>query len=305
METEKLIIDSEKIIHILLKQLMYLKNENAYIRNKAGLNSLDDEALKNNIGAKPIINDAFENKIGANSLSNEASKNNIGANSIINDALENKMGANSLYNEASKNNIGAKHLINDAPENKVGDKSVFEALPALNGKGNTEIMLYTVFEQGLISALEQYIKTGDGQKTLYNYYAGFVEAVTDKNMEAAKMKEAAKNVILEDTHILPELIQIDVPSLEKLKVALYGHLPRTAMKDLYENVAYELFYLHNFGKATGTELRKSGILSKPGFTKHLTKLKEYGLIKKQPPSNYVLTENSKHILLKLFGVPKK
>ena len=156
-----------------------------------------------------------------------------------------------------------------------------------------------------MKALNEYIKTGDRQHTLYSFYENFVEAVSEKNTEAEKIKAAATILRLEDTHILPARITITLEVLEKMKVALHGYLPHTAPHDLYGTVTDELICLHNNGKATSNELREACGLSVPGFAKHLPKLQRLGLIVKQPPLNYVLTETSKHILLKTFGIAKK
>src|ERR1017187_5687241 len=118
---EKLEIEPDKIIHILLKHLMHLKNKIAFLENDAALNSFDK------------------------------------------DIQEKKLGINKLYDGKPKDDLGIKHIL--------------EALPELKADKIGVDLIYTVFEKGLLNALEQYIKNGDGQTTVYNFYTDFVEAV--------------------------------------------------------------------------------------------------------------------------------
>jgi len=345
-EAEKLHIDPEKIIHILLKHLMYLKNENAYLKNYVGIISSENGITENNIGINNLSGGIVEKNNGINNLSDGITEKNNGINNLSDGITKNNIGINNLSDGITENNNGINFFAdgiteknnginffadgiteknnginffadgiteknnginfsaNGITEKSIGTKFIFNALSTLDGNANANVLLYTVFEQGLINALNQYIKNGNGQNTLYSYYAYFVEAVEEKNLAASKLKEAAKNLRLEDTHILPQQITVDGDSLRKLSDGLHGYLPRTARWDLYLNVANELLLLHNAGKATGTQLRNIAQLSVPGFAKHLPKLKRSGLIIKDPPNNYILTGISKHILLKTFGIPK-
>ena len=132
-----------------------------------------------------------------------------------------------------------------------------------------------------------------------------MEAVAEKNEEAEKIKEAAKNFRLEDTHVLPAEILVDWASRYKVELALRGVLRNRSNEDLYETVAHELLQMHNARNVTSAQLRDFSGLSVAGFRKHLTMLQRLGFIKKLPPSNYTLTDLSKHLLLKTFGVPKE
>ena len=285
---EKLNIDKEKIIHILLKHLMLQRNEIAYIKNNAGINSEDNgiSKMKEGVSYAP---DGIE-------------KNEVGVSHVPDGIPKNEVGVNYVPDGIAKNEIGVSYVPDGIAENKVGVKSVFEALPTLNGGANTDTILYTIFEQQLLKALEQYIKIGDGKNSLYSYYKDFEQAVSEKNMEAEKIKAAERSIPLEETHILPDFITIDVASIQKVKIALRGHLPNAVRRDLYKKVAGEILFLHNARKATGNELREFGVLSILGFRKHLTRLKHYDLIKSTPPNSYVLSETSTHILLKIFGI---
>jgi hypothetical protein len=303
-EAEKLDIAPDKIIHILLKHLMVLKNENAFLKNYASIHSYENSIPEKNIGIKSLLDGIAEKNIGIKTPLDDTTQNNIGIKSSQDGIPEKIIGIKSSLDDILQKNIGIKSPFYGIPENNIGIKPVLEALPALNEGANADILLYSVFEQGLLNALNEYIKTGDGQNTLYNYYTDFVEAVAEKNLAASKIKEAEDNLPIEDTHTLPRQIMANDMALSKLRHALHGHLPRTSKWDLYENIALELLLLHNAGKATGTQLRKSAGLSIGGFAKHLPKLKRSGLIKNLPPSNYVLTSSSTHILLKTFGVPK-
>ena len=103
--------------------------------------------------------------------------------------------------------------------------------------------------------------------------------------------------------MLPAKISFDGFSRSKLEIALRDYLPRNSRKDLHRKVAYEMLHLYNYKQATTTELRELIGMSVAGYAKHLPKLMQYDLVKKQVPLKYVLTEKSNHILLELFGIP--
>ena len=199
---------------------------------------------------------------------------------------------------------GAKHADDSNKDLSDGAKHALDELPISTIDVNGGALLYSVFEQGLLNALEDYIKKGEGKTTLYAFYNDFVDAIEERNLAAAKAKDAVVELCLEDTHTLPLQITTAGTSFGKLSIALQGHLPRAFTGDTYKTLAHELLHLHNSGKATSAELRDFGGLSVAGFRKHLTKLVSLGLIKRQAPSNYVLTDKSTHILLELFGIQK-
>ena len=261
-EPQKLILLPERIIHILLKHLMLLKNENVFLNNYIGIKSIENPIPENRNG--PIY---------------------------------------SLGGIPEKRN-GTNDVIGSIPENEKGINPILDALPELSTDDNSNNLLYSVFEQELLSALQQYIKEGNGQNTLYSFYENFLNAISEKNSIAEKLKLAEANLSLEDTHTLPSQITIDNGSISKVRIALREHLPRVSRRDFQRTVARELLFLFNAQKATGAQLRTASGLSKAGYAKHQPLLKKYGFVVYQSPSNYVLTEKSKHLLLKLFGVPK-
>lgn len=303
-EAEKLNIIPEKIIQILLKHLMILKNENAYLKNKLDINSYSEGFPEKRIGINTSLEGTPEKRNGTNTSLDDVPEKRIGTNTSLEGTPEKGIGINTSLEGILEKEIGININFGGIPEKGNGINVVLGAISELKKGENTEYMLYRIFEQGLITALNEYIKTGDGLHTVYAYYHDFLKAINDKNNDTENLKKKAVTLRLEDTYTLPVKIAIDATSIEKLKSALHGYLPATAKHDLYINVAYELLLLHNNGKTTGTQLREFSGLSKSGFAKHLPKLKRMGLIKKQPPSNYVLTETSIHLLLKTFGVLK-
>ena len=269
-------IEERKIIHILLKHLMDLKNETAFLKNKLALNSSDDDLPENKVGTKNVQNGIKEKEDGTH---------------IVNNGIKEKEEGTHCLTEGIK-------------EIKDGTKSVMDGISILGTDGNGGTLLYSVFEKGLKMALEDYIKNGDGQNSLYRFYTHFEEAVEAQNLATAKIKDDASNVRLEDTHELPAEIPVDTASINKFRGVLRPHLQKRNASSVNATVSRELLLLHNAGKATGAELRGFSGLSEAGFKKHLPNLKRYGLVEKQPPLNYVLTDKVNHILLKLFGVAK-
>lgn len=289
-EAEKIIIHPERIIHILLKHLMFLKNENAYFKNKAGLQLPENAISDSGDGSKILLEDISEIGDGSKPLLEGIPGKGDGSKPLL-------AGIPEMVE-------GSKPLLEGISEKEDGSKPLWGGI---SGKGNGEKgnnWLYPAFEKELIMALEHYIKIGNGQNTLFGFYADFVEAVAQKNDEAIKKKEAEKQLKLEDTHILPVEIPVDAISVETLSAAMREFLGKNVPRHLPKRIAFELLLLHNSGKATAAELRKVSELSEGGIAKHLPKMQRSGLIKKQPPLNYALTEKSKHILLKAFGVAK-
>jgi len=302
--TEKLSILPEKIIHILLKHLMVLKNENAYQKNYIGIHLFDKGIGKVADGANEFSKGIGKVADGANQFSKGIGKVADGAIVPGKAVVKVDDGAIVPGKEAVKVDDGAKLPGKEAVKIDDGAKLPGKEAVKINLRENDNVSLYANFEHGLIEALEQYIKTADGQNTLYIYYDDFVDAVAEKNADEERMKDAQKNIRVEDTHILPAEILVDWTSRYKLELALREVLTTRSNADLYETIAHELLQMHNARNVTSAQLRDFSGLSVTGFRKHLTMLQRMGFIKKQPPSNYVLTDLSKHILLKTFGVPK-
>lgn len=303
-EAEKVVIEPEKIIRILLKHLMYLKNEIAYIQNKADLQLEGNGIVENMVGIKSAPDVIPENLVGIKPAPNVIPESMAGIKSAADVTPENMVGIKSAPDVIPENMVGVKSASEGIPENMLGIKSKIKGISTLNMDTNGGVLLYSVFEQGLIDALDRYIKNGNKQNSLYAFYENFIAAIKQKNEDVIKTKHSIMNLSLEQTHKMPANISLDNASIARLKTALYGVLPKTGNDKMYITVALELAMLHNTGKCSGTRLRNAGGLSVSGFAKHLPKLKSYGLIKKQPPNNYVLTETSKYILLKTFGIPK-
>ena len=141
------------------------------------------------------------------------------------------------------------------------------------------------------------MNNGNRPNSLYGFYADFLQAVSDRNKAEVERKETAKNMKLEDTHVLPVNIKENSDSTGILGTALLKNMAYNAPWDLAEKIACELILLHNSGKATSPQLRAVSYLSEDGNAKHLPKLQRAGLIKKVPPKSYALTETSKHLLL--------
>ena len=317
-EVENLSIEPDKIIPILLKHLMVLKNENAFLKNSAAIHSIENGYRKENPDFKNVAEVIPGKNLGINNdiigipVKDVGTNNDIigiprkddGINNDITGIPRKNVGINNDIISIPRKDDGIKNVIMGIPGMDLGIKTVFEALSNIKTDGNGGVLIYSVFEQELLKALEHFINNNDGQHTIYSFYTDFVEAIAKRNSDVAKIREAAISKRLEDTHELPDKISFDGASLSKLEVALRAHLPRNSRKDLCKKVAYEMLHLYNYKKATATELCDLTGYSVAGFAKHLPKLMKFGLIKKQPPSNYVLTEKANNILLELFGIPK-
>ncbi len=373
-ETEQLNIEPDRIIYILLKHLMYLKNELAYANNKMSLirgdgypPDLKKEANKSD-GCPPDLRKGAsksdgclpDSGMGENKsescppdLRKGASKSDgcppdlrkgvfssemcpafLGKGIFSSEMCPAYLEKGIFSRDGSPDNFEKgifssemcpaflekgifssemcpayleKGIFSSEGCHPFPKKGIFSLVEALSdlGKGTNEAdWLHSVFEQGLIKALDYYIKNGNGQNTLYTYYSDFVKAVAEKNSLPERLKKEATPVRIEDTHILPKEIPIDAYSTSPLEAALYGCFPQNSKLEMRHHAAKELLFLHNAGKAKQTELRKLIGMSVSGFSKHLPRLIQYGLIKELPSKNYGLTDLSKQILLKTFGIAK-
>ena len=182
--------------------------------------------------------------------------------------------------------------------------SMAQTLAKLGGSASDSDKLHTFFEQGLGEALQQYVKNGDRQHSLYNYYSNFVEAVAEKNSSADRQRIDTSNLPLEETHVLPKEIPYNNHSRAMVRLYLFQTLPQKTKKPNYLTVVQEIMFLHNNESATGAQLKDLTGLSVTGLSKHLLKLISYGIIKTNANKEYVLGDKSMHILLKIYGVPK-
>jgi hypothetical protein len=256
------------------------------------------------MGAKTFPEGIANKSMGAKTFPEGIANKSMGAKTFSEDIPDKSMGAKTFSEGIADKSIGAKTFTEGIAETSMGAKSCFEALSDINMGTNSDDLLYPIFEQGLIEALNQFIKSGDQQHSLYAFYAEFMKAVAEKNSSDEKARQAAANLPLEQTHILPKHLPVNGVYEAKLKVALGEYLPYNAGWELRKKVAVELLMLYNAQKATSKQLLEFIGVSTLGHSKHLTNLKKYGLIKSEPPLNYVLTEKSKHLLLKTFGTPK-
>ncbi len=374
-EAEKLTLEERKIIHILLKHLMEMRNEIAYLKNKAGLNTDNKGIAEKSIGIKKsdittsrlgsgIINDDINTScLGSGIINNDINTSCLGSGINNDDISKSSLGSGINTSDISKSSLGSgintsdytkpqtgsayitddlgnpkegiayitdglsnpKELIerinddvsnprkgidgtNDEirnPKKSIAINNLVVALSAMEGTTNDADWLYSFFEEALINAIEEYIRNGNGQATLYTFYADFLEAIADKNSLEERPKEAKTILRLEDTHILPMEIPADAVSLIMLSAALNGHLSVSSKQNMYLNIALELLFLHNTGTAKQAQLIKVTGMSTSGFAKHLPKVIQYGLIKALPSKNYALTDKSIYILLELFGIKKE
>jgi hypothetical protein len=315
---DKLVIIPERVIHILLKKLMYIQNELTYVKNKAYLNSEDYDASGKVMGAKQEDYDTEKIVMGASEADNDAQELIMGASAGDNDAQELIMGASAGDNDAQELIMGASDVDNAPPKKSVPANddashsqkernpvsSMAQTLAKLGGSASDSDKLHTFFEQGLGEALQQYVKNGDRQHSLYNYYSNFVEAVAEKNSSADRQKIDASNLPLEETHVLPKEIPYNNHSRAMVRLYLFQTLPRKTKKPNYLTVVQEIMFLHNNESATRAQLKDLTGLSVTGLSKHLLKLISYGIIKTNANKEYVLGDKSMHILLKIYGVPK-
>ena len=268
-EVEKLTIEERKIIQILLKHLMMQRNEIAYMKNKQGLlndvsvNSLKEDGSKQLSVGVSLKEEGSKLLSGDQSYLEEGSKLLSGAIPLKDDGSKLLSGVVPLKEDGSKLLSGVVPLIEDGSkllsggvtDVGKGSKLLFEGIPLVEEGSKGNAWLYSFFEEELVKALEQYIKNGNGESSVYDFYEDFVEAVAQKNAADKKRDETVIILKLEDTHALPVEIPADSVNVEKLANRLCIYLQAHAPWDMRQKIAREFLLLHNSGKATITELR--------------------------------------------------
>jgi hypothetical protein len=301
---EQLNIAPEQVLPILLKHLMLLKNENAYLKKLVQLKNAENGLPKNDIGTNNLRSSISEFDNSTNSLRAGMEEFDNGTNNIPNLMEEIENSTKNVPSPIAEMENGTKNIRAGIPENLDSTNSLMGAIAQLDEAQTKGNLLYTLFEKGLQKALDEYLQNTEGTYTLHTYYSDFVEAIHNKNAADEKKQQAQKILSIRDTHLLPAHITVDSIALTKLKTELRKHLVARTKKDMYNNLANELLFLHNTGKATSTELHKLNHISTDGFKKHLANIQRLNFIRKQAPRNYVLTEYAKRILLEVFGVRK-
>ena len=316
---EKIILNHEKITLIMLKHLMLLKDKKAFVSHYSDITSFE-ELVNGKINENnALYGDADRNINGIFKKKNavESSDSGIIENKDADDKSDNgsiTSGYASDISDSDTNKNKGAIVINDKGVNQnknavdSGSNSIkadFYSLLKVRNEPIAHQLVYEVFEQELITAMEGFSKTDNGQHSLYSFYQNFIKTLDEINMHDERTNPRQVTLNMEETHYLPGQITVEGTAMIKLRHELQKLFPPRIARIIAKSIAGELANLHNHGKASGSDLRKWSGLSKSGFSKHLPKLQSMGFIIRQPPRMYVLTEKSKLLLLKAFGVPKK
>ncbi len=100
------------------------------------------------------------------------------------------------------------------------------------------------------------------------------------------------------------IIEMNTSNVMMLQREIKKLFAISSKKRTLKSTANAMLYLHNHPDATRQELTKAAGLSAPGFAKLFLRLRNKGLLKKLSWKEYVLTENSKDILYRVFGKSK-
>jgi hypothetical protein len=131
-------------------------------------------------------------------------------------------------------------------------------------------------------------------------HANFGKGIINDFNTHAKTGNASAKSLGSAAATVRAAIEINNDNVVKLSKALQQFFPHTRQRNAISTIAHELLYLHNATHATSKELRKEAGLSKPGFAKHLPKLKRRGLVVYVPPKKYKLTALSRSIIADAF-----
>ncbi|MEI6489948.1 MAG: MarR family winged helix-turn-helix transcriptional regulator [Bacteroidota bacterium] len=316
---EKIILNHEKITFIMLKHLMLLKDKKAFVSHFADITSFEElvngKINENNAldgDADRTINGRIEKKNTVESSDGGIIENNDADDKHDNGSITSKYasdmfdrGGNVNKDTIAINDNGINQNNNAVDSINSSLKADFYSLLKVRNEPIAHQLVYEVFEQELITAMEEFSKTDNGQHSLYSFYQNFIKTLDEINTHDERTNPRQVTLNMEETHYLPGQIAVEGTGMISLRHQLQKLFPPRVARKIAKSMAGELANLHNHGKASGSELRKWSGLSKSGFSKHLPKLQSMGFIIKQPPRKYVLTEKSKLLLLKAFGVLKK
>jgi hypothetical protein len=246
------------------------------------ISSLKNEILKQNTIIAALIqqieilkkeNESLKKGIPTPNAQDAISNSDIGAQNIQGANLKSGNGTNNVQGTIQRNENGTNNVQSTIPKNENGTNNVQGAIHENeNGTNNVQSTI-PGNENGTNNVQTPIQGNGNGTKSVIasnsNFYLPSIE----------------------DNHI----------NRNRLATALHRLLPLRAGRDKAYHVAIEILLLHNSGHATSDELRKATGLSKPGFKKHLPKVKRHGFIYKAGYKKYMLTNESKQILLDVFG----
>lgn len=182
---------------------------------------------------------------------------------------------------------GIKSNIDTAPISEKGTRSGLNTFPPSEKGIQSELGTVPTSEKGIQPELNTIPTIGKGIKTDFN-----TDATTGSTPKTG-LGNAPVN--------LAAHIEADTTNVIKLAKHLRQFLPATKQHHALSIIARELLLLYNASRASSHELRKAAGLSKPGFAKHLPKLKRRGLIANAPPLKYKLTDYSREMIEKVFG----
>ena len=211
----------------------------------------------------------------------------ISALKAQNSALRNEKGIENSNDTVPDYDKGIENNINTVTTSWKGTQSDIDTVPTSDkGIKNDNDTVATSWK-GINTNIDTDVTIGKGIKSDFN-----TVAETGSTVKTG-MGNAAVN--------LPTHIEVNSANLTKLAQVLRQYYPATKQRDAINIIARELLLLHNTSRATAKELRREAGLSKPGFAKHLPKLRRRGLIVKEPPLKYRLSEMSLGIIEKVFG----
>jgi hypothetical protein len=188
-----------------------------------------------------------------------------------------------------------ENSINNINEVHVENGNDIKSLNTIHLENNIDINNV----QDTFSENENGIKTFKNTDSENEKYIKNVQAVDSEN------EKGIKSVSDSITAFSSVKIKTTKDNVVKLSTLLHKILPLRSSQSRAMNMAYQLLFLHNNGTGTGNDLYRVSSLSKPGFAKHLPKLKRENFIKKSGPGKYSLTYKSQQIIYQAFSNDEK
>ncbi len=121
----------------------------------------------------------------------------------------------------------------------------------------------------------------------------------------SKQENASTGTDYQEKRTVSTYIDMGNGNAQRLAISLAKYFYVSAKREMLYRLALELIFMHNNGIATRTELLRISGLSKPGFAKHIPKVRRLNFVFSPSWQKFSLTQKSKDLINQVLGVPQQ
>lgn len=204
-------------------------------------------------------------------------------------------------NYALRTEKGIQNSNDTVPDYYMGTQSGLDTVPSYYKGTQPGLDTVPTSDKGITTDKDTVVTSEKGTPPGLDTVVTIWKGIKPDFNTVAETGNAAKTTVGNAAVNLPAQIEVNSTNLVKLTRHLRQFLPATRQDRALSNIARELLFLYNASRVSSHELRQAAGLSKPGFAKHLPKLRRRGFIIRDPPLKYKLTEMSRELIAKVFG----